>query len=95
MQCRAANFTENVPLALILMGFTEFQNIVPSWIIGVTGVLFLYARLCHAYSFMYLHEMPIHLKYRVRGTVMTVSFIVSYSCILLGNAAYQGVKPYL
>jgi len=47
---RHANFVENVPLALILIGLLELQGITATAIHGLGGAL-LAGRICHAVGF--------------------------------------------
>ena len=49
-----ANFTETVPMALILLFFVE--QLLPQIYVLISAVILFVGRLLHAYAFSYLHE---------------------------------------
>jgi hypothetical protein len=86
-----SNFTENVPFALILLGIVEYNNYVPEWAVMALSSVLVVGRILHAYAFLYLHPIKIHLKYRAPGFAMTLSSIgISGTIALIG-----GVKRFL
>lgn len=88
---RHSNFTENVPFALILLGIVEYNNYVPEWAVMALSSVLVVGRILHAYAFLYLHPIKIHLKYRAPGFAMTLSSIgISGTIALIG-----GVKHFL
>ena len=62
------NFTEYVPLVIILMAMAEFSN-APALLLHVLGVLILSGRLMHAYG---ISKIPQITKFRYFGTVFTM-----------------------
>lgn len=67
-----ANFTENVPIALILLGILEYNNYVPQWLVIALSVILVIGRCMHAFAFLYVHPTPIHLRFRAPGMAMTL-----------------------
>jgi uncharacterized membrane protein YecN with MAPEG domain len=62
-----ANFSEYVPLALILMTFVEMQHSPPALVHGLCLSL-LMGRLIHSYAVSHEHE---NVRLRVAGMVLT------------------------
>lgn len=77
------NFTENVPIALLLLLGLEIQSLVPSSIIGSLATMFVIGRLSHAYAFYYIHPIMTHLRYRTIGMVLTTTFTAVAALLLL------------
>jgi uncharacterized membrane protein YecN with MAPEG domain len=78
-----ANFTEYVPMALILMALSESLK-APSIVLHLLGVLLIVARVMHAYA---LSQTPHILRLRVLGMVLTFTVIgvAAGLCFLLGG----------
>ncbi len=63
-----ANLIENAPLFFLLLAVNEIQG-TPAWLLHLTGLLFLVARLAHAHGFT--HSCGGYSKLRVFGTATT------------------------
>lgn len=63
------NFAETVPLALILLGFAEMQNL-PFTVIHILGILLVIGRLAHAAA-LYTGSFPL----RAFGMIATLAVI--------------------
>ncbi|TAL66488.1 MAG: glutathione S-transferase [Legionella sp.] len=71
------NFSEYVPLTLILLLCAEANNI--HWIpLLIIALLFLAGRLFHAYAFIYNLD---HFKHRVRGMKLTFLCLVALAIL--------------
>jgi uncharacterized protein len=81
-----SNFAEYVPLALLLIYFTEVQGAAPRFI-HVACICLLLGRLAHAYGVSQLNENS---RYRIFGTAMTLGTIVVASARLLLSFARSG-----
>ncbi len=66
-----ANFAENVPLALILIGLAESLH-APAFWLYVVGALLLLGRLSHAYGVSQMTEV---FAFRVTGMALTFASI--------------------
>ena len=79
-----ANFTEYVPLCLILMFFLEMQaQADPSLWIHTLGCLLIFARAVHAYGVSQIKE---NFLFRQLGMFLTFTVLISASIrILLGH----------
>lgn len=77
-----ANFTEYVPLALILMALAEMQG-VPIWVIHLLGLTVLAGRMIHALGF---GREPERLRLRVFGMVLTFSALIAAATANLAAA---------
>lgn len=73
-----ANFTEYVPICLILIASIDFNGFVPDWGVHILGVLLLLGRAMHAYG---LSDSMV--SYRVRGMVLTLTILFLASAINL------------
>lgn len=77
------NFSEYVPIALLLATFAELQA-VSLFIVHLICILLLSGRILHAYGVSQKHEV---FKYRVSGMAMTfASMVFSISAILVVSA---------
>ncbi len=68
-----ANFSEYVPLALILIYFLELRTQSEVWIHVLGGALIL-GRVLHAYGVSQVEE---NYRYRVAGMVLTLGCLIS------------------
>ena len=75
------NFTEYVPMALIVMGLLESAG-TKHWVIYVFGALLVAARIAHAYA-LYTNFFPA----RVFGTATTWALIAIGGLLIIGLAA--------
>jgi uncharacterized protein len=73
------NFSEYVPLALLMIGFLNYQG-VPVWAIHALGITLTAGRIVHAYS---IHRDI--LKLRPVGTGMTFTVIAVSAFWLIIN----------
>jgi uncharacterized membrane protein YecN with MAPEG domain len=76
-----ANFAEYAPITLILLAFVDLQG-GPIWLLHSLGVLFVLARLSHAYG---ISSVQAPGKFRVAGMVGTFTTI-AVSAVWLLNA---------
>jgi hypothetical protein len=74
------NFTEYVPMALLLMGLLESAG-MKHWIVYLFGALLVVARIAHAYA-LYTGFFPA----RVAGTSMTWALIAIGGLLVIGLA---------
>jgi uncharacterized protein len=76
-----ANFAENVPLALILLGLAESLQTPAIWLY-VLGTLLLMGRLSHAYGVSQMKEV---FAFRVTGMALTFTAIglAAATCLAL------------
>ncbi|MEI6893761.1 MAG: MAPEG family protein [Colwellia sp.] len=74
-----ANFSEYVPLTLLLLYFLETQN-ANAMVISVLGGLLLVARVVHAYG---VSEVDEQLKFRIFGMFTTMGVIIVSALYLL------------
>lgn len=79
-----ANFSEYVPLALLLIWFAGATGTAPVWI-NLLGLMLVIGRVFHAYSLI-VHE-PRHSKYALRVMGMSLTFLTLLlpACLLLLN----------
>jgi len=75
------NFAEYVPIALLLMIFTELRT-DGTLLIHVLGALLLVGRLTHAYGISQLKE---NYRFRVAGMALTFTVIIACSLRLLAT----------
>ena len=75
------NFAEYVPIALLLMIFTELRT-EGTLLIHALGSLLLVGRLTHAYGISQLKE---NYRFRVAGMAMTFTVIITCSLRLLAT----------
>lgn len=73
-----ANFSEYVPLALLLMLMIELTDISELWV-HLVGVPLLVGRLVHAYGVAQVEE---NYGFRVAGMAMTFTSLISSTLIL-------------
>ena len=74
-----ANFAEYAPITLILLAFVDLQG-GPIWLLHSLGVLFVLARLSHAYG---ISSVQAPGKFRVAGMVGTFTTIAVSAAWLL------------
>ena len=74
-----ANFAEYAPITLILLAFVDLQG-GPIWLLHSLGVLFVIARLSHAYG---IRSVQAPGKFRVAGMVGTFTTIAVSAAWLL------------
>jgi uncharacterized membrane protein YecN with MAPEG domain len=74
-----ANFSEYTPIALILLAFVDLQG-GPIWLLHSLGILFVLARLSHAYG---ISSVQAPGKFRVAGLAGTFTTIAISAAWLL------------
>ena len=79
-----ANFSEYVPLTLLLIAMLEIQS-YSDWIIHGLCIALLGARIAHAYGVSQTNE---NFKFRIFGTATTINIIAICAFLLLA-------KPFL
>lgn len=77
-----ANFSEYVPLALILIAFLEL-NSFPNWMLHSLGLMLLLGRVLHGYALAFTRELVFG---RAVGILLTmvVLVIAGISCVCIG-----------
>lgn len=78
------NFTEYVPMALILFTFVEMQG-WPRWLVHGLCVILLAARLVHAYG---VGQEPEDIRIRATGMATTALLLLIAAGLLL----YSGIR---
>ena len=76
------NFTEYVPMALILFTFVEWQG-WPRWVVHGLCLILLAARLVHAYG---IAREPEDIRFRATGMATTALLLVVAAILLLISA---------
>ncbi|MEY3996099.1 MAG: hypothetical protein RL344_442 [Pseudomonadota bacterium] len=76
-----ANFSEYVPLVILLMLCSEMSG-ASVWLLHSIGILLLVGRISHAYGVSRLNEI---FKYRVLGMAMTFTSILVAAFFLIIN----------
>ena len=76
------NFTEYVPMALILFTFVEVQG-WPRWLVHGLCLVLLAARLLHAYG---IAQEPEDIRLRATGMATTALLLVAAAVLLLTSA---------
>jgi uncharacterized membrane protein YecN with MAPEG domain len=76
------NFTEYVPMALILFTFVEVQG-WPRWLVHGLCLVLLAARLLHAYG---IAQEPEDIRLRATGMATTAVLLVAAAGLLLTSA---------
>lgn len=71
------NFSEYVPLTLILILCAEANNTNPV-ILSILALAFIVGRFCHAYAFVVNKD---HFKYRVAGMILTFFCITALALL--------------
>ena len=74
-----ANFTENVPLALLLITFVELLG-SSAWLVHALALALIAARTCHALG---IAREPEDFRYRIAGMVVTLSVIGAAGLLIL------------
>ena len=67
-----ANFTEYVPIALILMACLELNG-APLWLIAILGITLIAGRVIHAKG---INQPPPHFSNRVIGMKFTITTLI-------------------
>jgi uncharacterized membrane protein YecN with MAPEG domain len=83
------NLTENIPLALILMGLLEYMN-APTPVLHVLGIWLVVARIAHAYSLRRGFKALNITKFAVASTWL-ILIIMGLWCLWLGLAQGAGL----
>ena len=78
------NFSEYVPLALLLMAFVELRGSTP-WLLHAMGVVLIAGRLSHAYGVSQIKES---FAFRVSGMAMTFTVILTAASAILVQAVW-------
>jgi len=81
------NFSEYVPLGLILLGCLELNG-APSWLVAIPSITLIIGRLFHAKG---INEPPPHFANRVRGMMFTFATLITLVVLNVGWVAYQGL----
>ena len=76
------NFTEYVPMALLLFMFVELQG-WPRWLVHGLCLVLLAARLLHAYG---IAQEPEDIRLRATGMATTAVLLVAAAVLLLYSA---------
>jgi uncharacterized membrane protein YecN with MAPEG domain len=76
------NFTEYVPMALILFTFVEMQG-WPRWLVHGLCLVLLAARALHAYG---IAQEPEDIRLRATGMATTAALLVAAAGLLLYSA---------
>ncbi len=76
------NFSEYVPLALLLMAFVELRGAAP-WLLHGMGGLLIAGRLGHAYGVSQIRES---FAFRVTGMALTFTVILVAALAILAQA---------
>ena len=76
-----ANFSEYAPITLILLSFMDLQG-GPNWLLHTLGILFVLARLSHAYG---ISSAQAPGKFRVAGMVGTFTTIAISAAWLINT----------
>ena len=76
------NFTEYVPMALLLFMFVELQG-WPHWLVHGLCLVLLAARLLHAYG---IAQEPEDIRLRATGMATTAVLLVAAAGLLLTSA---------
>lgn len=79
---RHANFTENVPVAILLMAFAEASGTTPFWI-HTAGIALLLGRILHPLGLF--HDRPVTVA-RIAGGLLTwFSMLISMVHVVLNQ----------
>ncbi len=74
-----ANFSEYVPLCLLMIYFVELYGFA-SWMVNALGICLLAGRLSHAYGVSETREV---FTYRIAGMGMTFTVLATSAVLLL------------
>jgi hypothetical protein len=80
-----ANFSEYVPLALLLLAILELSRF-PPYVLHGLGATLLAARLLHGYALSFTQHFPFG---RVAGAALTFTVIVIAGALCLYPAAFR------
>jgi uncharacterized membrane protein YecN with MAPEG domain len=78
------NFSEYVPIALLLMAFVELRGSAP-WLLHAMGLVLVAGRLSHAYGVSQIKES---FAFRVSGMAMTFTVILTAAMAILVQAVW-------
>lgn len=79
------NFSEYVPIALILFSCAEYNK--TDWrVLSVFAGMLVFGRLLHAHGFLFARD---NLEFRVKGMKLTFWTIISLSIWNIGFLGYQ------
>jgi uncharacterized membrane protein YecN with MAPEG domain len=78
------NFSEYVPIALLLMAFVELRGSAP-WLLHAMGLVLVAGRLSHAYGVSQAKES---FAFRVSGMAMTFTVILTAGMAILVQAVW-------
>jgi uncharacterized membrane protein YecN with MAPEG domain len=79
------NFSEYVPIALILFACAEYNK--TDWkVLSIFAATLICGRLIHAYGFLFARE---RLGFRVKGMMLTFWTIIGLSVWNMGFVGYQ------
>ncbi|NET01459.1 MAG: glutathione metabolism protein [Sphaerospermopsis sp. SIO1G2] len=76
-----SNFSEYVPLCLLLLGFVEFQGTFPI-VLHILGSGLVLGRILHAYGVSQTQE---NFRFRVSGMALTFTCLITSCGILVFN----------
>jgi hypothetical protein len=76
------NFTEYVPMALLLFTFVEMEA-WPHWLVHGLCLVLLAARLLHAYG---VAQEPEYIPFRATGMATTAAILIAAAGLLLYSA---------
>ena len=79
-----ANFSEYVPLAVLLLGFVEMQG-RPAWTVHVLALALVVGRIIHAVGVSQAAE---DIRLRVSGVLLTFAVLAVAAVLLL----YSGIR---
>ena len=77
-----ANFSEYVPLGLVLMALAELNG-KPHGLLLTMGCLLTAGRLSHAYSLLIGERKPMNFKFRMAGMIATFTTLIVLAISLL------------
>lgn len=80
-----SNFSEYVPISLILIFLVEAQGSQP-WLVHALGLCLLLGRLAHAFGVSQARE---NFTFRVAGMALTFTVIISSAAYLLAQYVQQ------
>lgn len=83
-----ANFSEYVPLAILLLAFLELNNLSPA-LLHLLCILLLTGRSIHAYGVSKIKE---DFRFRVAGMLLTLSTIAIAALINIGIGLLMLIK---
>lgn len=79
------NFSEYVPISLILMGCLEL-NQAPWWLVSIFGLSLTIGRLLH---FLGMKDLPPDFSKRILGMQLTLNTLIALAVLNLGWVAFK------